>query len=430
MEGVKINPLYSINEDNEVIDYDGNTIAELDDIFVKENGVLYLISNVTYDKSSDTLKYEKYNSVTGVTNVLSTNNNLYSIWKDILGGEYSCDENGVYGEQSMDTMTILLNRLGNRLNNTDSIDSQNNIDQYAKKAIVHYFPTSSSQKSAKTPVVDLRVAEKDLSKRYTVKMNIENFGIQLDPDHSAEDGEIHEITQLISFITENNYVPEKVKRIYQNLSKMVSILKEKTFIDPMSMVDENARRIAQEKLDNLFGKKIERIFADPTLDVMGLANELMREIQHLNPKLPSPYKAPYSDHQMLGKLHTTVGSYFNKFIARLWSGRGDVLVPSHNMCMLYEDESGITYFKDDIKYLPDGSEMNIKDYLRSLVWEDESKSSIREDYIEAQKVSPYEVMPVDVYYLVNPVTRSGQPIVIDTWDKLNAVRDNILKGFT
>lgn len=99
----------------------------------------------------------------------------------------------------------------------------------------------------------------------------------------------------------------------------------------MSMVDENARRIAQEKLDNLFGKKIERIFADPTLDVMGLANELMREIQHLNPKLPSPYKAPYSDHQMLGKLHTTVGSYFNKFIARLWSGRGDVLVPSHNM---------------------------------------------------------------------------------------------------
>ena len=385
MEGVKINPLYSINEDNEVIDYDGNTIAELDDIFVKENGVLYLISNVTYDKSSDTLKYEKYNSVTGVTNVLSTNNNLYSIWKDILGGEYSCDENGVYGEQSMDTMTILLNRLGNRLNNTDSIDSQNNIDQYAKKAIVHYFPTSSSQKSAKTPVVDLRVAEKDLSKRYTTKMNIENFGIQLDPDHSAEDGEIHEITQLISFITENNYVPEKVKRIYQNLSKMVSILKEKTFIDPMSMVDENARRIAQEKLDNLFGKKIERIFADPTLDVMGLANELMREIQHLNPKLPSPYKAPYSDHQMLGKLHTTVGSYFNKFIARLWSGRGDVLVPSHNMCMLYEDESGITYFKDDIKYLPDGTEMNIKDYLRSLVWEDESKSLIREDYIEAEE---------------------------------------------
>ena len=74
--------------------------------------------------------------------------------------------------------------------------------------------------------------------------------------------------------------------------------------------------------------------------------------------------------------------------------------------------------------------LNVKDYLRSLVWEDESKSSIREDYIEAQKVSPYEVMPVDVYYLVNPVTRSGQPIVIDTWDKLNAVRDNILKGFT
>ena len=230
----------------------------------------------------------------------------------MLGGEYSCDKNGEYGEQSMDIMTLLLNKLGRRLNSTDSIDSQNNIDQYAKKNIVHYFPTSSAQKSSQPPLVTLEEAIADRSKRYTSKEYIENFGVQLDPDHTAEDGEIHEITQLISFITEKNFVPEKVRQVYTNLGKLVGILATKTFVDPNAMIDPEQRMLATAKLNRIFGQKIERIFADPTLDVMGLANELMKEIKEskaLNP--------PYSDHQLLGKLHTTVGSYFNKFIARM-----------------------------------------------------------------------------------------------------------------
>ena len=97
--------------------------------------------------------------------------------------------------------------------------------------------------------------------------------------------------------------------------------------------------------------------------------------------------------------------------------------------MLYEDDAEITYFGNDFKYFEDGSTMNIRDYLRSQVWEDESKTKIREDYIASHTVSPYEVMPVDVYYQINPVTGGGMPVVMDSWDKINTTRDNILKGF-
>lgn len=82
--------------------------------------------------------------------------------------------------------------------------------------------------------------------------------------------------------------------------------------------------------------------------------------------------------------------------------------------MLYEDDLGNTYFKDDLKYLEDGTTINIREYLRNQVWEDGYNSKLRTDYIDTHTVSAYEVMPVDVYYLVNPVTQSGSPIVIDS----------------
>ncbi|MEG0773627.1 hypothetical protein [Clostridium sp.] len=49
---------------------------------------------------------------------------------------------------------------------------------------------------------------------------------------------------------------------------------------------------------------------------MGLVNEIMAELQNLGSNYKDGIKPPYSDHQMLGKLHTTVGSYLNKFISR------------------------------------------------------------------------------------------------------------------
>lgn len=220
----------------------------------------------------------------------------------------------------MDIITDVVNKLGKA--NTDNVSNQSHVDQYAKKQMIMYFPSDSSEKSMHPMTVNLKdsiKSVKDLRNgigtedlRYTTLTDIDYFGIQLDPNHEAVNSKIHEITQMMSYFAEKGLVPEKTGKIYKRLVDLINVLSNQTFIDKSSLMNSDAREIYKSNIDKIFGKKILRVFADPSLDVISLSNEICREINNLNIDL----LPPYSDHQFLMKLHTTVGSYFNKFIAR------------------------------------------------------------------------------------------------------------------
>jgi hypothetical protein len=251
---------------------------------------------------------------------------LFNFWKTVLGGENSCSSQGVYGEQSQDMMTQLLI-------NVRTADGR----QYLKENICHYFPTSTVQKSTQAPIVkDLHEAQKDKSKIYTVKMDIERMGIQLDADHESEDAQIREVSQLMNNLAEGAYTPEKTKLIYDQLASLADSLQD--YLDYSKLQGLKGEDV-RKHLMGIFQPKIKRIFADPTLDIKGLANEIATAIKQYD----AIYKSqtgesllmPVSDRQVLSKYHTTVGSMLNKYIARKWTGRGDVLAPSVNLCMKY-----------------------------------------------------------------------------------------------
>ena len=100
--------------------------------------------------------------------------------------------------------------------------------------------------------------------------------------------------------------------------------------------------------------------------------------------------------------------------------------------MLYEDEDGIVYFKNDNKFFNDGSYLNIRDHLKSKVWEIDSVTNlprIKQEFINNNTVTAYEVMPVDVYYEVDRVTNTViNTHVINSLDKLQKVSDAIANG--
>lgn len=412
--------------DGILVDYNNDEI-ELE-VYVNRNGIVYEITDIQFD---GTYFYATQIDPDGnETTIGPIDNNLFSFWKDILGGQYSCDINGNYGEQSQDNLSQIINKIGIKHNST--VRSQKDVDQYLKNKVVHYFCTSSAQKSTKAPTVDIRKALVDGSQAWTIKMDIENFGIQMDADHAAEDGSIREITQLISFITEHGYVPETVKSIYKNLAELVRILGNKTFIDIDRISDPIAREEARKKLDLVFGPRIQRALTNPNENVMGIASEILLDLQNISNKYKTNIKVPYSDNQVLGKLHTTVGSYLNKFISRNWTGRADVLVPSHNMFMLYEDDDNTKYLFNDLKYNDDGSTINAVEYLHNKVWGVDSNGIefIKPEYVQTHLISPYEVMPVDVYYRIDPIINIPSVVVIDTWDKLNNTTNEILSGIT
>ena len=258
-------------------------------------------------------------------------------------------------------------------------------------------------------------------------MGTENFGLQQDSDHSAEDGQIREITQLISFITEHGYVPETVDAVYRNLGELVKILGNKTFIDIEHISDPKVRTEAKERLDRIFGPRIQRVLTSSD-NALSVATEIMNDLKELGTQID--LKAPYSDNGVIGKLHTTVGSYLNKFISRNWNGRADVMVPSHNMFMIYEDDDGTRFLYNDSKYNSDGSAVPVAIYLHNKVWMTDAQGNevMRPEYVATHKAQPYEVMPVDTYYRIDPNTGEPSIIVIDTWDKLNTAAQEITSG--
>lgn len=354
----RINPEISINEDGHLIDYDGSEIYIMN--YFLRDGEIIEIEDFVYNASTGKFNII-YKTADDKIESNEVENNLFAIWQ-AFGGQFSCDKDGNYNEDSQRFLFTLINQLGEKKTD-DNVRTQNDVNQYLKQQIIYYFPTSSASKSLKTPATKLYEAAIDVEKRYTYDVDINHFGFQLDPDHEAEDGTVREISQLMSFIAEKMYVPEHTKRIYQNLKRLLDLLNAHTFIDVNAISDYQLREQYRRKVNDVFEQKLIRIFSDPNTDAMGLVNQIAKELL----KIKTDLHIPYSDGQMIGKMHTSVGVEFNKYIARQWSGRADVIVPSHNLAMIYEDEEGNTYMANDKKYLPNGETISIGQYLRNLV---------------------------------------------------------------
>lgn len=389
----------SSNENGDLVDFNGNKIT-ISQRFIKD-GEIYRVSNFKWDGDKITYQIQGPDR-NKVFNKI--NSDLYSIWK-ALGGAWSCKDRE-YDESSMDVITELVNRIGKKKINNGDVHSQDDVDQYLKKQLIMFFTNDTTEKALQTMYVDMddclrSLEEQDIddldnNRLITTELSCANFGIQLDPNHEIVGAKIHEITQMMSYLAEKSLVPEKTSRVYKNIVSLVDILQSKTFIDISDILDVEKRAIYREKLNNIFKKKVIDAFSDPKLDVLTAANEICRQLKDLNEE----FEPPYSDHQILMKMHTLVGSYFNKFIAREWTGTGDVLMASSGLALIMEDENGQTYMASDDKIIfENGIEkrINIKKYLsdkRQGVLDVENSRDTSWD------VSKYELEPYMSYYVI------------------------------
>ena len=427
----------SIDSKGRLLDYNGNLILFGGRYFTLPHGnIIYQINSLLYNH--DTGKFDLiYSDENGIQQpIKSFENNLYSLW-EALGGAWSCDKYGVYNEDSQDKIVDLINKLGTKHEGIDIVTNQKQVDQYLKHELIYYFVTESANKSLKSPVIDYKSAVNNPYNRVYNKVYLNNFGFQLDPNHSSEDSTIREISQLISFLAEDMLMPEHTRRIYQTIKNLLDTLNNKTFVDLDVITDYDKRQEARKKLDEIFGTRIKKIFADPNTDAMGLANEISKDLLKLyaDPNFSIYFSAPFSDGQLLGKTHTTIGSQLNKYIARSWTGRADVLVPSHNMWMIYEDDPvdgelyGTTYMANDKI-----DEVSIGKVLHNKVWNEDG--TMKNDYFITHIVQDTEVMPTDVYWKQVPtyddngniVNINWSPEKIENWSDLVKVSTEIKNG--
>ena len=428
----------SMDANGRLLDYNNGLISLVGHYYTDpHSNVVYKITNFYYDDASGKFIREviDVDNPTEKVEPQAFDNNLYSIWQ-AFGGAWSCDRNGNYNEKSQELIVHLINNIGYKNADVEKVKYQSDANQYLKTEIVYYFCTESANKSLKSSSVNYDDSINNPNARIYNKVYLNNFGFQLDPNHSSEDSNIREISQLMSFLAEDMMLPESTRLVYKTLKGLMDSLNTKTFINLDSIQDYNKRKDARNDLDKIFGNVVKRIFADPNTDTMGLINEITRDIIKLQNKYKVTVPVPYSDHQMLGKVHTTIGSQLNKYIARSWTGRADVLVPSHNLFMIYEDEVpngelyGTTYLADDKHYnLETGETESVGDYLHNKVWAKGYEGVMNEEYWANNGVSAYEVMPTDVYWenVGDDAHPQWQPRKIETYDDIINVSQAIIK---
>lgn len=302
---INLDSFLEFEDTGEVLLSDYNDSELVPTVYRKFGDVVYTLNKIMLTKDNKIeLEYIGDNDIETVICDL----NLYSLWEG-FGGAFSCDRNGNYNEGSQDALTTLLNRIG--FPTTDGpVNSQSDVDQYLKKQVVYYIHSATAQKSLQPPTSTLQEALN--GEGFTIKMGIDRLGIQLDADHSSEDSHIREISQLMSNLAEGGFVGDKAEKVYSRLQTLVQTSLDALHISSskLSSLPEHEQKYIHDFLGKKFSQIFKRKMADPDADVMGLANAIAVELRDKNVLIP------ISDRQHLSKYHTTVGSYFNKFIAR------------------------------------------------------------------------------------------------------------------
>lgn len=335
-----------------------NNIMGYYQINVEGKGLqVFKVSNLKW-KGENNYTYNLENLAEGTieTNIPIVLENLWDVYQ-LLGAEYSGeitnDEFGgdtfVYSEASQHQILNILNSVGVKTSSDGLVLSQNDVDQFLKKKMIHYFPTESTNKSAQLPITNNAVFRGKNLPLHIVQLDISNTAVQLDADHAVDDAEVSEPTQLISFMAQKGLVQNVTKEIYTSLANLI----KSTSSQFVNSINDRA------KLVDIFGKGLVKTFLKDNVDVLGLAQALMEQINEkiqANPGVSLQdlnIAIPFSDENLMGKIASDVVIYTNGFIKRKYAGSADIMVPSYDILMIFEDETGRKYNSLDLVRHPE-----------------------------------------------------------------------------
>lgn len=281
-------------------------------------------------------------------------NNLWDIYNFFgaeWSGEWNDDKEFVFSELSNHIVMKLINNIGVKLNDSDQILSQLDVDQFLKKTIIHYFPTESTHKSVQLPISSNNIAKQDEVEYFISKIPSDNLMTQLDADHEIEDAELSAPTQMMSFMTQKGLVRDLTSDLYNALAKQINMASQR-----MKNGDPSEWR-------NIFGKDLIESFTRENVDILGLGNALMSEFNRIIKQNPGVsiddlgIKIPFSDNNIHNKFASDVIVHVNKFIKHKFSGSADVMISTYDIYGLYEDLDGNKYNLQDVRFNPEIREL-------------------------------------------------------------------------
>lgn len=270
-----------------------------------------------------------------------------------LGGIYSESKNSEgmlqYSEASNNAVANFVNKVAYKRDPEQSpkvsVD-QTNYYQPLKEMLIDIVANNSAVKNG-AGNLNQASAYYDNSKLSYMVIGTSQYGIQMDADHTADEGKMTEFSQVISSLDAGGRLHDYVSQIYQTLGEVATQLSQ----IELDAVESFRNGEGKSKMYDIIGRTIINNLAGNRGEA-GLAESIIENIKkgfNLNTDHGlDEVKIPFSDPNIYSKILSTFVSIINKkSIKRQYPGQGTVMVPGYDLSMIY-DLDGKTYQFEDL----------------------------------------------------------------------------------
>lgn len=268
-----------------------------------------------------------------------------------LGGIYSesVDDEGnlQFSEASNYAVAQFINNVATLKEGADPNNlTQDSYYQPLKQAMIDVLANNSAVKNGAGNMNPTSSFYDDTEFSY-IEIGTNGYGIQMDADHTADEGHMTEFSQVISSLDAGGRLHGYVSQIYETLGKLAVDLSQ-IEIDSIQNFRETGNL---SQVYDIVGRTIMNNLSK-NRGQAGLANAIIDNIKerfNLNTDHAlDEFKIPFSDPNIYSTILSTFVSVINKkSIKRQYPGLGTVMVPGYNISMIY-DVDGKTYQYEDL----------------------------------------------------------------------------------
>lgn len=363
-----------------------------------ENGVYYTeeqnVDPLGFGDGSKVKVYHYFNDEGEhfPSNTISTDPNLHTIdslyeLHTAMGGIYSESLNSEgllqYSEVSNIAVANFVNAVAYKRDPNQSSKAtidQSNYYQPLKEMLIDIVANNSAVKNGAGNLNPSSAYYDDSDLSY-MEIGTSQYGIQMDADHTADEGKMTEFSQVISSLDAGGRLHDYVSQIYETLGEVAVQLSQ----IELDAVESFRSGEGKSKMYDIIGRTIINNLSGSRGEA-GLAEAIIENIKkgfNLNTDHElDAIKIPFSDPNIYSTILPTFVSVINKkSIKRQYPGQGTVMVPGYDLSMIY-DLNGKTYqFEDLIKiavnagYQSDYSDVSKynRDIVKQMLWNEQNK---------------------------------------------------------
>ena len=340
----------------EIIIFKDNKYYKIGNISVTNNGSLQIEQVNLYDE-------------TDIIPVIVTN--LVELW-EAAGAEYSMeytsDGQMLLSEGSMELITKYMCY----------------VEPDLKNKIIGEISLSDTIKSGVTNINPEKAWSGEMRLNYSY-MPLDNYGVQNDNSHEADESELAQPSQVISGIAFNGVNVARSSQLYEALSKLIDF----NSLDIKFTDDESKNKVLLRIAKQLLG-------SFKTSKQLSNAQAMLTKILEETSK-NGDIQVSFSTNEFFNKLASNLLSQLNRTsIKNQFPGTAAVLNPSNNIKMLYTYIDGKgqeqTITSDDIIYLAQ-EELKIKEVDKRKPWVKDSfdTSELISNFLKFQQAKYEEI---------------------------------------